>query len=56
MELTDPLWKTFKPGYNFDILSQNNINRELVGETSLKIDAFSVIIGNSVKLVNSSIR
>ncbi|HLP58371.1 MAG TPA: triose-phosphate isomerase [Candidatus Deferrimicrobium sp.] len=45
-----------KPENSFTILSQNDINGVLVGGASLKIDSFSVIIENSVKLVNSSIR
>jgi triosephosphate isomerase len=45
-----------KPENSFAILSQNDINGVLVGGASLKVDAFSVIIANSVKLLNSSIR
>ncbi|MCX6580784.1 MAG: triose-phosphate isomerase [Candidatus Aminicenantes bacterium] len=45
-----------KPENSFAILSQNDINGVLVGGASLKIDAFSVIIADSVKLLNSSIR
>lgn len=45
-----------KPENSFTILSQNDINGVLVGGASLKVDAFSVIIEDSVKLLNSSIR
>jgi triosephosphate isomerase len=45
-----------KPENSFAILSQNDINGVLVGGASLKVDAFSVIIEHSVKLLNSSIR
>ncbi|MDQ1352039.1 MAG: Triosephosphate isomerase [Acidobacteriota bacterium] len=45
-----------KPENSLAILSQNDINGVLVGGASLKVDAFSVIIENSVQLLNSSIR
>lgn len=45
-----------KPENSLAILSQNDINGVLVGGASLKVDAFSVIIADSINVVNSSIR
>lgn len=44
-----------KPENSFELLSQDDINGVLVGGASLKVEAFFDIIGNSVKVLNSSI-